>query len=89
MWTEALNLVGVLAALVWRKIENVYYPPDIREAPTTLPPPAAPAPTLSEQPSTTQVSLPPPEVSIRLGKACDQGQGVDVAKGKGVGQGGS
>ena len=26
VWTEALNLVGVPAALEWRRAENVYYP---------------------------------------------------------------
>ena len=47
-------------------------------------PPAALALTSFEQPSTTQTSLPPPEVSKGPVKAGDQGQEVEVAKGKGA-----
>ena len=32
VWTEALNLAGVPAALEWRRAENIYYPPDLQEA---------------------------------------------------------
>ena len=33
VWIEALNLTEVPAALEWRRAENVYYPPDLQEAP--------------------------------------------------------
>lgn len=92
MWTETLNLAGVLAALEWRKAENIYYPPDIHEASVALIDPGAnfaPAPTAPEQPSTTQVSLPPSEVSKGPIKASDHGKGVEDTKGKGDCQGGS
>ena len=84
MWLEALNLVGVPVASEWRKAENVYYPPNIREVPIALPCPAAPTPTSSKQPSVTQAFLPPSEVSKRSGKAGDQGQGVEMAKNRGL-----
>ena len=51
-------------------------------------PPAALALTSFEQPSTTQTSLPPPEVSKGPVKAGDQGQEVEAEKGKGAGQDG-
>ena len=59
---------------------------DIREVPAALLPPAASALTSSEQTSTTQASLPPPEIPKGPGKASDQSQGVEAAKGKGAGQ---
>ena len=33
VWIEALNLAGAPATSEWRKVENVYYPGDLREAP--------------------------------------------------------
>ena len=51
VWTEALNLAGVPAASEWRRANNIYYLPDIREAPTALLGPiadVAPAITVSE-----------------------------------------
>ena len=89
VWAEALNLVGIPVAFEWRKAENIHYPTDIHEVPVALPPLAAPTLTSSEQPSITQASLPLVEVPKRLGKAGDQGQGVEMAKGKGADQGGS
>lgn len=87
VWTEALNLASVPAASEWQRVENIYYPPDIYEALAALlglRADAAPATTVFEQPSTTQVSHPPPEVSKGSGKAGDQGQGVEIAKEKGL-----
>ena len=71
VWAKALNLAGVPTASEWRKAENIYYPVDIREVPSTLPFLAALAPTSSEQPSITQAFLPPAEVFKGLGKAGD------------------
>ena len=88
MWTEVLNLVGVPAALKWRRAENIYYPPDLQEAPAALLGPevdAAFATTAPEQLPSTQASLPPLETFEGPNKAGDQGQGVEVAKGKEVG----
>lgn len=45
--------------------------------------------TAPKQLSTTQASLPPPEISKGPDKAGDQGQRVEVTKGKKVGQGSS
>ena len=36
MWNEVLNLTGVPTVLEWRRAKNVYYPPDLREAPVAL-----------------------------------------------------
>ena len=33
VWTKALNLTGVPTALKWRRVENIYYPQDLRETP--------------------------------------------------------
>ena len=78
-------MVGVPAALKWKRAENIYYPPDLQEAPAALLGPevdAAFATTAPEQLPSTQTSLPPPETSEGPSKASDQGQGVEVAKGK-------
>jgi len=89
VWAEALNQVRVPTAFEWRNAENIFYPEDIREVPTVLLPPAALALPLaalalppSEQPSTTQASLPPFEVFKGPSKAGDQGQEAEVAKAK-------
>ena len=36
VWIEALNLARVPVASEWRKAKNIYYPPDIHEAPAAL-----------------------------------------------------
>ena len=51
-------------------------------------PPAVLALTFSNQPTTTQASLPPPEVSKGPGKARDQGQEAEATKGKRASQDG-
>jgi len=48
VWAEALNLVGAPVDSKWRKAENIYYPPNIREFPAALPPPTTSAPTSSK-----------------------------------------
>ena len=83
-------MVGVPAALKWKRAENIYYPPDLQEAPAALLGPevdATFATTAPEQLPSTQASLPPPETFEGPDKAGDQGQGVEVAKGKEVGWG--
>lgn len=52
-WAKALNLTGFPATSEWRKVENVYYPLDIREVPTALSPPVALVPTPFEKLPTT------------------------------------
>ena len=86
MWMEAFNLARVLVALEWRQAGSVYYPPDFREVPTTLPPPLALAPKTSEQPLTTQAPLPPSEASKGSSQVGDQGQVIEVAKDKDKGK---
>ena len=76
----------------WRKAENIYYPQDLHEAPTTLlglRADATPTTTAYEYLSTTHASLSPPKISEGSGKADDQWQGVEVAKGKEASQGSS
>ena len=88
MWIEALNLAGVPAASEWRRAKNIYYPSDLRKTPAALLGPKtddALATTAPKQLSTTQAPLPPPEISKRSSKANDQGQWVEVAKGKKAG----
>ena len=89
LWAKVLNQAGIHAASEWRKATKIFYPVDIYEVPTTLPPPAALTPSSSKQPSTTLAPLSPIEVPIGPGKAGDQGQEPEVAKGKGASQGGS
>ena len=88
VWGKALNWAGVPAASEWRNAKNIFYPKDICEVPAVLLPPAALALTSFEQPSTTQTSRPPPEISKGPIKAGDQGQEVEAAKDKGAGQDG-
>ena len=73
VWAEALNQAGVPVASKWRNAENIFYLKDVREVPAVLPSPAALALPFSEQPFTTQASLPPHELFKRPGKAGDQG----------------
>ena len=83
--TKALNLVGVPATSEWRRVENVYYLPNLREAPAALlglEAYAASAITAPEQLPSTQAFLRPLETSKGPGNASDQCQGVEVAKGK-------
>ena len=40
-WAEALNQVGIPVDSELRRIKNVFFPEDIREVPTTLPPTVA------------------------------------------------
>ena len=61
-WIEVLNLVGVLATSEWRQARNVYYPSDIREVSTELPPLAALALISYEQPLIIHAPLPFAEV---------------------------
>ena len=76
VWTEALNLARVLAALEWRRAENVYYPPDLREAPAAFlgfRANAAPATTTPKQLPSTQAPPHPSKTSKGSSKAGDQG----------------
>ena len=88
VWAEALNRVGVPATFEWRLAENIFHLEDIRKVPMVLPPPAVLAFPPSEQPSTTQASLLPPEVFEGSSKASNQSQEVEMAEGKEAGQGG-
>lgn len=87
VWIEALNLARVPVASEWRRVENVYYPSDFREAPIT---PlsskvgAAAATTTPEQLPGTHTSLSPSKTSEGPGKAGDQSCRVEGAKGKKV-----
>ena len=51
---KALDLAGVPTDSDLRKADRVYYPKDIREDPTALPPPIALPLPLPKQPLTTQ-----------------------------------
>jgi len=79
---EALNQAGVPTTFEWRLVKNVFYPKDIREIPTDLPPPFALALPPSGQPSSTEVSLLPPDALTGPDKANNQSQELIVAKGK-------
>ena len=85
VWANALNLARVLAASEWRSAENIFYPEDICEVPTVLPPPISLALTSFKHSFTTQASLSSPEVSKGPGKIGDQSQEVEATKGKGAG----
>lgn len=73
MWTEALTVAEVLTTSEWRKAENMYYPPNIREIQAALLPLTVLEPIPPEQPSITQTFLPPLKVSIGLGPTGDKG----------------
>ena len=65
MYRNALDQVGVPANSDLRRANKVYYPEDIREDPTTLPPPAA-------------LPLPPPEQPLTTR---DPSQGIEIPAG--------
>ena len=76
-------MAKVPATSEWRRVENVYYPPDLQKALAVLlgfETEAAPETTTPEQFPSTQASLTP----LLIG---DQGQRVERAKGKEAGQG--
>ena len=62
---QALDRAGVPADSDLRRADQVYYPEDIREDPTTLPPPAA-------------LPLPPPEQPLTTQ---DPSQGIEILAG--------
>ena len=64
-WAEVLNWVGVLSDSELRSAENIFFLEDIREVPTTLPPPVANPLCLLEQLPTIQV--PSPDAKILTG----------------------
>ena len=80
VWAEALNRAKVPTTSEWRLAENTFFLEDIRKVPAAVPPPAILTFPPSEQPSTTQASLPPSEVSKRPNKE------AEVAEGKEAGQ---
>ena len=74
VWTDALNLIEVPAASEWWKVENIYYPQDLREALEALLGPetdVGPAIIALEQLLITHATPPPPppEISKGPGKA--------------------
>ena len=88
VWEKALNRARVFAASEWRSAENIFYPKNIREVPTMLPPPATLPLLPLEQLSTIQAPSPDIEVSTRAGKTNNQNQGIKAAKGKEAVKGG-
>ena len=79
-WDKALNVAGVLVDSIWRLLENVFYPPEIREI-------LANAPESFEQPATIPDAIPLAETTKGSSHATDQGQGAEGEKGKGKGKG--
>lgn len=79
VWAEALNMAGVSATSELRKTENIWFPPNICAALVALLPPLDLEPIPSEQPSTTQNSLPLPKVSTGSELVGDQGKEAKVA----------
>ena len=81
VWAEALNRARVPATSKWRLAENTFFQEDIREVLAALPPPAVLTLPPSEQPSTTQASLPPSEVSKRPDKEAEVAEGKEASQG--------
>ena len=86
-WDRSLSVAGVPVDSVWRQPKSIYYHPDIREVPTTISSPLAPAPESSKQPLAIPNALPLPEVSKGSSQVGDQGQGAEGEKDKGKGKG--
>ena len=82
VWAKALNRARVFATSEWRSAENIFYPKDIREVPTMLPPPAALPLLPPKQLSTIQAPSRDTEASTRASKTNNQNQGTKAAKGK-------
>ena len=70
-WVEALNLVRVPVDSEWRQPRNVCYHSEIREILVALSFPSATAPKSSEQPLTTQATLPLPKALKAFSQASD------------------
>ena len=85
---KSLDRAGVPANSDLRRADKAYYPKDIREDPTALPPPTALPFPLPEQPLTTQDPFQGIEIptGVRKEKKGDVGvsQPDEKAKGKGV-----
>ena len=67
-WAEAFNQVGIPVDFELRRIENVFFPEDIREVPTTLPPPVADPLPLPGQIPIIQAPIPHAEDLVGVGK---------------------
>ena len=79
-WDKALNAAGVPADSAWRLLENVFYPPEIREVP-------ADAPEAFEQPAAIPDAIPIVEITKGSSQVTDQGEDAEEEKGKGKGKG--
>ena len=67
-WAEALNRAGVPVDSELRRKKNVFFPEDIREVPTTLPPPVADPLPLPGQIPIIQAPIPHAEDLVGAGK---------------------
>ena len=86
-WDRALSVAGVPADSVWRLPGSVFYPPEIREVPATIPSPFAHALKYFEQTLAIPNAIPLVEITKGSSQANDQGQGAKGEKGKGKGKG--
>lgn len=77
----------ILATSEWRKEGNIFYPQDIRAAPSALPPPVALPSTVPELPPVTQVPPPPPKIPKEPSKASDPVQEAEASQDKNKGKG--
>ena len=79
---QALDLAGIPADSNLRRADQVYYPEDIREDPTALPPPAALPLPPPEQPPTTQDPSQGTEIPVGVPKEKKGDVGVSRPKEK-------
>jgi len=81
-WGKALDVAGVPADFVLRRLESIFYDSDIRELPgSESPPPEHPA-KVSEVPITSQVPPAPKEVPTDSRQEAGQGKEVEAPQGK-------
>ena len=78
-WEKALDAAGVPVDSSLRRLESVYYDPDIQALPgSDSPPPEQPAP-VSEVPATNQALLAPVEVPTDSHQDAGRGKKVEAS----------
>ena len=80
VWTKALNRAGVPADSELRSARNIFFPKDIREFPTELPPPVVLPLPLPEQSLTIQDFFLDAEVLVEAGKGMEVQPLVEVSQ---------
>ena len=81
-WEKSLDTAGVPTDSSLRRLESVYYDPNIQPLPGSDPPPSEQPAPVSEAPAANQALPAPVEVPTASHQDAGQGEGVEASQGK-------